>query len=49
MDSVLAFYHDLAVFFHYVNIPSLRTSRNVITAWLVRIVAKIIALEGFEI
>ena len=48
MDSVLAFYHDLAVFFHYKEVPSLR---EVIAdpQWLVRQMAKILALKGFEI
>ena len=49
MDSVLAFYHDLAVFFHYVDIPSLRKVVIADPQWLIRQMAKIMALEGFEI
>ena len=49
MDSVLEFYHDLAVFFHYKEVPSLREVVIADPQWLVRQMAKILALEGFEI
>ena len=49
MDSVVAFYHDLAVFFHYKEVPSLREVVIADPQWLVRQMAKILALEGFEI
>ena len=49
MDSVLAFYHDLAVFFHYKEVPSLREVVIADPQWLVRQMAKILALKGFEI
>ena len=48
IDSVLAFYHDLAVFFHYKEVPSLREVVIADPQWLVRQMAKILALEGFE-
>ena len=49
MDSVLAFYHDLAVLFHYKHVPSLQKVVISDPQWLVRQMAKILALEGFEI
>ena len=48
MDSVLAFYHDLAVLFHYKEVPSLREVVISDPQWLVRQMAKILALKGFE-
>ena len=46
--SVLAFYHDLAVIFHYFNIPSLKSVVIANPQWLIRQMAKIMALEGHE-
>ena len=48
MDSVLAFYHYLAVFFHYKHVPSLQKVVISDPQWLVRQMAKILALKGFE-
>ena len=48
MDSVLEFYHDLSVFFHYKEVPSLQKVVITDPQWLVRQMAKILALEGFE-
>ena len=48
LDSMLSFYHDLAVFFHYSSIPSLKSSVIVDPQWLVQQMAKILALRGFE-
>ena len=48
LDSMLSFYHDLAVFFHYSSIPSLKSSVIVDPQWLVQQMAKILALKGFE-
>ena len=47
--SVLAFYHDLAVFFHYSEIPSLKSVVISDPQWLVRQMAKIMALKGCEV
>ena len=46
--SVLAFYHDLAVFFHYSSILTLRSHVISNPQWLIRQIAKILALEGHE-
>ena len=48
VDSMLSFYHDLAVFFHYSSIPSLKSSVIVDPQWLIQQMAKILALRGFE-
>ena len=48
MDSVLAFYHDLSILFHYKEVPSLQKVVITDPQWLVRQMAKILALEGFE-
>ena len=48
MDSVLAFYHDLAVFLHFKEVPSLQKVVITDPQWLVRQMAKILALKGFE-
>ena len=48
MESVLAFYHDLSVFFHYKEVPSLQKVVITDPQWLVRQMAKILALKGFE-
>ena len=48
VTSVLAFYHDLSVFFHYTSVPSLRSKVIADAQWLIRQMAKIMALEGFE-
>ena len=46
--SVLAFYHDLAVFFHYSSITSLQSHIISNPQWLIRQMAKILALKGHE-
>ena len=46
--SVLAFYHDLSVFFHYSSVPSLKYKVISDPRWLIKQMAKILALEGFE-
>ena len=46
--SVLEFYHELSVFFHYSGIPSLATTVIADPQWLIRQMAQIMALEGFE-
>ena len=46
--SVLAFYHDLAVFFHYSSITSLQSHVISNPQWLIRQMAKILALKGHE-
>ena len=48
IPSVLQFYHDLAVFFHYSHIPSLRSCVIADPQWLINVMAKLLALEGFE-
>lgn len=49
LESVLAFYHDLSVFFHYTDVPSLESVVIADPRWLIKQMAKIFALEGFEI
>ena len=49
LDSVLAFYHDLSVFFHYTDVPSLKPVVIADPQWLIKQMAKIFALEGFEV
>ena len=46
--SVLKFYHDVAVFLHYDHIPSLQRYVIANPQWLVKQLAKLLALEGFE-
>ena len=46
--SVLKFYHDVAVFLHYDHIPSLKDYVIASPQWLVKQLAKLLALEGFE-
>ena len=48
VSSVLAFYHDLSVFFHYTNVSSLASKVISDPRWLIKQMAKILALEGFE-
>lgn len=48
LGSMLSFYHDLAVFFYYSSIPSLKSSVIVDPQWLIEQMAKILALKGFE-
>ena len=47
VSSVLAFYHDLSVFFHYSSVPSLKCKVISDPQWLIKQMAKILALEGF--
>ena len=46
--SVLKFYHDVAVFLYYDHIPSLNGYVIASPQWLVKQLAKLLALEGFE-
>ena len=48
VSSMLKFYHDLAVFLHYDQIPSLKDKVIADPQWLVKEIAKVLALEGFE-
>ena len=48
VPSVLKFYHDLAVFLHYDKIPSLSSIVIADPQWLIKQIAKLLALEGFE-
>ena len=48
LTSLLAFYHDLAVFFHYSDIPSLESCVIADPQWLVKQIARLLALEGRE-
>ena len=48
ISSMLQFYHDLAVFFHYTQVPSLKDCVIADPQWLVMQIAKLLALEGFE-
>ena len=48
LKSVLKFYHDVAVFLHYDHIPSLEEYVIANPQWLVKQLAKLLALEGFE-
>ena len=48
VPSVLKFYHDLAVFLHYDKIPSLSSIVVADPQWLIKQIAKLLALEGFE-
>ena len=48
LSSVLAFYHDLSVFFHYTSVPSLAGKVIANPQWLIKQIAKISPLEGFE-
>ena len=47
-NSVLKFYHDVAVFLHYKHISSMKDYVVASPQWLVEQIAKILALEGFE-
>ena len=48
LTSILAFYHDLAVFFHYSDIPSLKSCVIADPQWLIKQIARLLALEGRE-
>ena len=48
IPSMIQFYHDLAVFFHYSQVPSLQKYVIADPQWLITQFAKILALEGFE-
>ena len=47
-NSVLGFYHDVSVFLYYDNIPSMKGYVIASPQWLVKQLAKLLALEGFE-
>lgn len=46
ITSVLEFYHDLSVFFHYTNVPSLASKVIADPQWLIKQIAKILAFGG---
>ena len=48
ISSAIKFYHDLAVFFHYSEVPSLHKYVIADPQWLISQFATILALEGFE-
>ena len=48
IDSVLRFYHEVAIFLHYHWIDSLKGFVIANPQWLVKQLAKVLALEGFE-
>ena len=48
IPSVLQFYHTLAVFFHYTEVPSLCNHVIANPQWLIDKLAKLLAPEGFE-
>ena len=48
MPYVLQFYHDLAIFFHYSNVSSLKDYIIANPQWLIDQFAKMLAPEGFE-
>ena len=48
IPSMIQFYHDLAVFFHYSQVPSLQDYVIADPQWLITQFAKIFTLEGFE-
>jgi GTPase SAR1 family protein len=47
VSSAIKFYHDLAVFFHYSEVPSLQNYVIADPQWLICQFAKILTLEGF--
>ena len=47
ISTVVRFYHDLAVFFHYNKVPSLQGCVIADPQWLIRQFAKIMAPKGF--
>ena len=48
LNSVLKFYHDVAVFLYYEHIPSMKKYVIADPQWLVKQLARLLALEGFE-
>ena len=48
IPSMLQFYHDLSVFFHYTAVPSLKDHVIADPQWLVNEIAKLLAPEGFK-
>ena len=48
VPSVLHFYHELAVFFHYTQIESLSQCIIVDPQWLIKQLGKLLAPEGFQ-
>ena len=47
-NSVLKFYHDVAIFLYFDHIPSLKDYVIASPQWLIKQLAKVLALEGFE-
>ena len=47
ISTMVQFYHDLAVFFHYNQVPSLKEDVIADPQWLIRQLAKIMAPKGF--
>ena len=48
IPTMVKFYHDLAVFFHYSEVPGLQEYVIADPQWLISQFAKILALQGFE-
>ncbi len=48
VPSVLKFYHSLSIFFHYLNVPALKSVVIANPQWLIEQMAKLLALKGFE-
>jgi elongation factor 2 len=47
-NNVLKFYHDVAVFLYFDHIPAMKNYVIARPQWLVKQLAKLLALEGFE-
>ena len=48
ISTMITFYHDLAVFFHYSKVPGLKNFVIADPQWLITQFANILALQGFE-
>jgi hypothetical protein len=48
ISTTIKFYHDLAVFFHYSEVPGLKNFVIADPQWLITQFASILALQGFE-
>ena len=48
ISTMITFYHDLAVFFHYSEVPGLKNFVIADPQWLITQFANILALQGFE-
>ena len=48
ISSVLEFYHNLGVFYHYSQIPALSQKVIANPHWLIKVIGSLLSLEGFE-